>query len=62
MTLKDLIKESGMTKEFIYKKAPIARTRLYLAIAGRYTLNNNEVKNLSKVLRVTQAKVREAQS
>jgi len=60
MTFKDLIKESGMTKEFIYQKAPIARTRLYLAIAGRYTLNSNEIKRVAKVLRVTQAKVREA--
>ena len=62
MTLNEIIKESGMTKEHIYKKATIARTRLYLAIAGRYTLNSDEVRNLSKVLRVTQSKIKEAQS
>lgn len=61
MTLKELVKESGMTKEFIYKKARIARTRLYLAIAGRYTLNSNEVRGLAKVLGVTQTKIKEAQ-
>lgn len=62
MKLKELIKKSGMTKEFIHREAEMSRTRLYLAIAGNYTLNNDEVKRLAKVLRVTQSQLKEAQS
>jgi DNA-binding phage protein len=61
MTLKEIIKKSGMTKEFIHREAEVSRTRLYLAISGDYTLNNDEVKRLSKVLRVSQVQLKEAQ-
>lgn len=61
MTLKEIIKDSGISKEHIVKRADMSRTRLYLAVAGKCTLTADEIKKIAQVLRISQAKLKEAQ-
>ena len=61
MTLKEIIKDSGISKEHIIKKTDISRTRLYLAIAGKTLLKPDEIKKVAQVLRISQSKLKEAQ-